>query len=123
MASIFDMGETPITKEYLKKLGFKPVWGEYASTYLGSEYFITIKAVINGKCVWCNVTYREWNPNSPKGEPDRHALLVMYREGKYFGYKETEIIKVYQGIESEFELISHIKKLESELGVELLANK
>lgn len=123
------MGETPITKEYLKKLGFEPMWGEWesltslGSEYLGSEYIITIKAVINGKCVWCKVTYREWNPYPPKGEPDRHALLVMYREGKYFGYKETEIIKVYQGIESEFELISHIKKLESELGVELLANK
>lgn len=116
MASIFDMGDTPITREYLEKLGFEPRCG-------GREYIIGAGAIIDGKHVWCKVVYRKRKPNAPKGEPHHHALLVRYHTGKYFKYKETQATKVYRDIRSEFELISHIRRLESELRVKILTNK
>ena len=116
MASIFDMGDTPITREYLEKLGFEPRCG-------GREYSIVARAIIDGKHVWYKVTYRKRRPNAPKGEPHHHALLVDYLSGKFFGYGDSKTTKLYRNIRTEFELISHIRSLESELGVQILANK
>lgn len=116
MASIFDMGDTPITPEYLEKLGFEPKCG-------GREYVIVVRAINNGKHLWCKVVYRKRNPSVPKGEQHHHALLIHYFTSVYFGYKDNHSTEIYRNIRSEFELISHIRRLESELGVKILANK
>lgn len=116
MASIFDMGDTPITREYLEKLGFEPIYGS-------REYRIVVRAINDGKHLWCKIVYRKRNPNVQKGEPHHHALLVYYFTSRYFSYRDKYTTEIYRNIRTEFELISHIRRLESELGTKILANK
>lgn len=118
MSSIFDFGETPITREYLESLKFDPVSG-------GREFvFRSAGRTAGGKWYNCKILYRKRKPNARKGEPHHHVVFVSYEsQPNTYGSKTSIIKRTYKNIRYESELIGLIRAIEDEFGINIAQNK
>lgn len=112
MSSIFDMGDSPITHEFLESKGFTP-------NKLHTEYKMT-RWTGRPTCVTISMTYRKRSKHHTKGEPHHHCVVVVasgYKDGK----RVTEKI-VYRNIRSEAELTGCILLIGEKYNIDDLYN-
>ena len=117
MGSIFDLGETSITREYLEGLGFEPTHG-------GREFaYRAVGHTADGDFYSCLINYRKRNPNAPKGEHKHHTVTVITRIPDRFGSVTHVDRKTYNNIRYESELIGVVRAIEDEFGAKVLKDK
>jgi hypothetical protein len=108
MSSIFDMGDSPITHEFLGSKGFTP-----------NKHHTEYKMIRWAGCptyATLSITYRKRNQHHAKGEPHHHCVIVVAHEHKS-EHRTTEKT-VYKNIKFEAELTGCIQLIGEKYGVD-----